>query len=147
MLRKEEKEGGRFTLRSCHAFHAPRELPNIVFYVPKRFVARGGPGWGGRRLRTELFFAEAFMARGDPTLMLALEVGDTVPLTARGRASTTTTTKRTHTMKRGEVVWGGGGIHNDDDADDDAEAVCVIDALEMSASGRSARLELRLLFL
>jgi hypothetical protein len=177
----DEWEGGapRFTLRNCHAFHAPYELPGVAFYVPKPFVARGG-GTHGRRPRVERFPAEAFMARGDPTLMLALDVGNTVSLTPRERVSrapsrgssgnggvggsggggrgaggggeegraprahpTTTTTTTGRSDKADDVVHEAEG----NNTDNSGGTVCVIDAVEMSSSGRSARLELRLLFL
>ncbi len=163
-------EGGdqeRFTLRNCHVFHAPYELPGVVFYVPKPFVTRG-EGGRGRRPRVERFPAEAFMARGDPTLMLALDVGDTVSLTPRERVARapsrgssggeqqqppTTTSIRAH-RRPSHPIAGRSDRRPDDDiheaegnTDNSGGTVCVIDALEMSASGRSARLELRLLFL
>jgi hypothetical protein len=126
----------RFTRRNCHAFHDPLTLPNVLFYVPKRFVSYG------RRLCAETFPAEALIERGEPTLLLDVEVGSIVNLTAVERGLAVR-----RRPNNGNVRGRGGVGGEEDEPSPNAGTLARIDTLDMRSSGRVARLQMCLVFL
>jgi hypothetical protein len=138
----------RPTLKNSWPFHDPELLPDIVFLIPKHRVIPGC-----RQLRTSrdaseataccsIVVAEATVVQGSPTLMLDIDLGLVLTLVSRTRPSPPQ--KKGPKKPPSSSFSTAGGSSHQTHPPQPSQLVCV-QQIEMSVSGRRARVHLRVL--